>query len=183
MSVPVLIGVVVGVLVIGGLVGAVLLYALASGEGGPSRFSAVQASQGFFDKGASFAVTAQITVPGPVERVWALVAQGGYLDGWPLITGPTRAGDVLTVRTPLLALSEKVVHEDGEEFVAIGTGLSVPIVLKSFGERWRLAADKDKVVVQWTVALTPRWIGWLPLRWTAFAVRPFLTEILALALR
>lgn len=183
MSVPVLIGVVVGVLIIGGLVGAVLLYVLASGEGGPSRFGATHAAPGFFDKGAAFAVTAQITVSGPVERVWAQVAQGGYLDGLPLVAGPTRAGDLLTYRTPLLALSEKVVHEDGQEFVAIGTGLSVPLTLKSFGERWRLSADKDKVVVQWTVALTPRWIGWLPLRWTAFVVRPVLKAVLGIAIR
>ncbi|WP_078293683.1 SRPBCC family protein [Mycobacterium sp. D16R24] len=184
MSTPVLIGIIVGVLAIGGLLGAAVLFGLASGDSGPRRFGVTMPDTDFFDKTASFAVTAQISVPGPVERVWTQVSEGGYLESIPFVSGPVRSGDHVVTRTPLFAITEKVVHsEEGLKLVAIGTGISVPLVLKSFGERWELAAEGNKVLVRWTVAVTPKWVGWFPLRWTAFAVRPFLRTLLFLAIR
>ena len=127
MSTPVLIGIVVGVLALGGLLGAVVLFALASGDSGPRRFGVTMPDTDFFDKGASFAVTAQVTVPGPVERVWTQVSEGGYLETIPFVSGPVRSGDQVVTRTPLFAITEKVVHsEEGLKLVAIGTGVSVP---------------------------------------------------------
>lgn len=90
MSTPVLVGIVVAAVAIGALLGAAVLFALASGDGGPRRFGVTMPDPDFFDKAASFAVTAQISVPGPVERVWAQVSEGGYLDSIPL--SPARSG-------------------------------------------------------------------------------------------
>ena len=173
-----------GCLVIVGLVVVVVLNVLASGPKGPKRFKVQMVGPTYFDSEASFAVSAEIAVSAPVEKVWSRVFEGDYLDALPFISGPTRSGDDLTTRTPLLALSEKVVRsEELRELVAIGTGLSVPLILSSFGERWEFDTEAGHVRVRWTVALTPRWIGWLPLRWTAFAVRPFLKFVLAATIR
>lgn len=184
MSTPVLIGIIVGVLALGGLLGAAVLFALASGDNGPRRFGVTTPGTDFFDKTASFAVTAEISVPGPVERVWTQVSEGGYLESIPFVSGPVRSGDRIVTRTPLCAFTEKVVHsEEGRKLVAIGTGISVPLVLNAFGERWELADEGNKVQVRWTVGITPKWVGWFPMRWTAFAVRPFLRTLLFLAIR
>lgn len=184
MSTPVWLEVLAGLLVLVGLFVAIVLHVLASGPKAPHRFAVKMVGPDYFDSAASFAVSAEIEVLAPVERVWGQVSQGGYLDTLLVVSGPTRSGDDLTTRTPFLALSEKVVRsEQLREFVAMGTGLSVPLLLRSFGERWLFTAEGERVTVQWTVALTPRWIGWLPLRWTAFAVRPFLKVILAATIR
>ncbi|MBB4854131.1 hypothetical protein HNP40_001511 [Mycobacteroides chelonae] len=47
MSTPVPIGIIVGVLAIGGLLGAVLLFALASGDSGPRRFGVTMPDSDF----------------------------------------------------------------------------------------------------------------------------------------
>lgn len=184
MSTPVLVGIIVGVLAIGGLLGAAVLFALAAGDNGPRRFGVTMPDPDFFDNAASFAVTAQVSVPGPVERVWAQVCEGGYLDSIPFISGPVWSGDRVVTRSALFAFTEKAVHsEEGRKLVTIGTGVSIPLVLNAFGERWEFAAEGNKVLVRWTVAITPKWVGWFPLRWTAFAVRPFQRALLALAIR
>ncbi|MBB4854132.1 hypothetical protein HNP40_001512 [Mycobacteroides chelonae] len=41
----------------------------------------------------------------------------------------------------------------------IGTVVSVPLVIKAFGERRELAADGNKVLASWMVGITPKWIG------------------------
>lgn len=184
MSTPVLVGIAVGAVAIGALLGTAVLFALASGDGGPRRFGVAMPDPDFFDKAASFAVTAQISVPGPVERVWAQVSEGGYLDSIPFASGPVWSGGRAVTRTPLLAFTEKAVHnEAGRKLVTIGTGISIPLLINAFGERWEFAAEGNKVRVRWTVAVTPKWVGWFPLRWTAFAVRPFQRALLGLTIR
>jgi hypothetical protein len=179
-----LLEVVAGFLVIVGLFVVIALNVLATGPKGPQRFKVRMVGPEYFESVASFAASAEITVSAPVEKVWSQVSQGEYLDALPFVSGPRRSGDELTTRTPLLALTETVVRsEQLREFVAIGTGLSVPLTLSSFGERWLFDTEGEHVRVRWTVALTPRWIGWLPLRWTAFAVRPFLKFVLAATIR
>ena len=179
-----LVEVLAGLLVIVGLFVVIVLNVLASGPKGPQRFKVRMVGPEYFDSAASFAASAEIAVSAPIEKVWSQVSKGDYLDALPFVSGPRRSGDALTTRTPLLALSEKVVRsEQLRELVAIGTGLSVPLVVSSFGERWLLDTEGEHVRVRWTVAFTPRWIGWLPLRWTAFAVRPVLKFVLAATIR
>ncbi|CPZ69404.1 Hypothetical protein ERS075656_01869 [Mycobacteroides abscessus] len=74
-------------------------------------------------------------------------------------------------------------NEAGRKLVTIGTGISIPLLINAFGERWEFAAEGNKVQVRWTVAVTPKWVGWFPLRWTAFAVRPFQRALLGLTIR
>ncbi|RIT40445.1 SRPBCC family protein [Mycobacteroides abscessus] len=183
---PVILGVAAALLIIGGLIAVAVLGALASGARGPQRFDVSDVGQdftGYFDKSASWAATASVELPGDAEHVWQKLSAGRYLDVVPFVTGPTINDKDLSYRAVLIALSERIVRSvPYEEIIAVGTGLSIPLLLKSFGERWTITENDKGVTVQWTVAFTPQWIGWFPMRWTAFVVRPFMGAILRLAL-
>ncbi len=185
-------------LLTGGALAVLVLSILAAGKRGPQRFSVDPLTEhldGYFATSAAWAATATITVPGSAEQLWSRLGSGGYLDAIPFVNGPSRTGDTLEYRATVLALSEHIVHKEPlRGFTAIGTGVSIPLLLKSFGEQWAIEpmtpqsdmtspSTTDAVTVSWTVAFTPRWVGWLPLRWTAFAVRPLMTFAMKQALR
>lgn len=184
---PLLIGIAAVLVVVGGATAAVILGVLASGTKGPKRFGVSGVGpdiDGYFDKEAGWAATVETTVPKSAEQVWQQLSAGGYLGVIPFITGPEIAGLDLSYRAVLIALSERIVRDNpARELVAVGTGLSIPLLLASFAERWVLLPDGSGTKVQWTVAFTPQWIGWFPLRWTAFVVRPFMTAALKMAIR
>lgn len=184
---PLLLGIAAVLVVLGGVVAAVVLATLASGSKGPSRFEVAGVGpdvDGYFERGATWAATVETTVPVPAEQVWKRLSAGGYLDGVPFLKGPRIVGLELSYNAVLLALSERIVrNEPSTELVAVGTGLSIPLALKSFAERWVLVPEGSGTTVRWTVALTPQWIGWFPLRWTAFVVRPFMRAVLKIAIR
>lgn len=184
---PLLFWVAAVLVVIGGVLAAVALAALASGSGGPQRF-AVPASvpdvDEYFDKGATWATAVETTVPASAEQIWQRLSAGGYFGSVPFVTGPQIIGLDMSYRAVLIALSERVVrHNPARELVAVGTGLSIPLFLTSFAERWVLVPAPSGTTVRWTVAFTPQWIGWFPLRWTAFAIRPFMSILLKRAMR
>ncbi|MEU9805206.1 SRPBCC family protein [Mycobacterium sp. NPDC050853] len=187
MSMPLLLGIAAVLVIIGGVIAAAVLGALASGTKGPQRFEVSGVGpdvDAYFDKGATWAATVETTVPAPAEHVWQQLSAGDYLGAVPFVTGPHIAGLDLSYRAVLIALSERIVRNDpAKELVAVGTGLSIPLLLTSFGERWVILSEGANTKVQWTVALTPQWIGWFPLRWTAFVVRPFMRAVLKMAIR
>ncbi|MUM19769.1 SRPBCC family protein [Mycobacterium sp. CBMA271] len=187
MSNSLLLGIAAVLVIVGGGVTAVVLGALASGARGPRRFEVSGVGPDvdkYFDSGSAWAATVETTVSVPAEHVWRQLSAGDYLGVVPFVTGPRIVGLDLSYRAVLIALSERIVRNDpAKELIAVGTGLSIPLLLRSFAERWVLIADGPKVKVQWTVAFTPQWIGWFPLRWTAFAVRPFMKAVLKMAIR
>lgn len=184
---PFLIGIAAALVVIGGVVAAVVLGALASGAKGPQRFEVSGVGPDvdrYFDKEATWAATVETTVPVAAGQVWQRLSAGDYLGVVPFVAGPRIVGLDLSYRAVLIALSERIVRNDpARELVAVGTGLSVPLLLASFAERWVLVPEGPGTTVRWTVAFTPQWIGWFPLRWTAFVVRPFLRAVLNMAIR
>ncbi|MBA0046554.1 SRPBCC family protein [Mycobacterium sp. NPDC050853] len=185
MSTHLWIGTAVGLMILGGLLTVAALYVLSYSDKGPRRYELTATGPNYFEETAPFAVTAEVGVPGPIERVWNQVEEGGYLGVIPFVSCPQRSGDRLATRTPVLAFSEKVVRsEEGRELVAMGTGASLPpIFIKSFAQRWELAPEGNQVLVRWTIAITPRWCAWIPLRWMAFIARPFLRTVMLQAIR
>ncbi|MGH3723993.1 MAG: SRPBCC family protein [Mycobacterium sp.] len=184
---PLLLWIAAVLVIAGGGIAAVVLGALASGTKAPQRFEVSGVGPDvdkYFDSGSAWAATVETTVPVPAEQVWQQLSAGDYLGVVPFVTGPRIAGLDLSYRAVLIALSERIVRNDpAKELVAVGTGLSIPLLLTSFAERWVLVPDGPKVTVRWTVAFTPQWIGWFPLRWTAFAVRPVMRAVLKMAIR
>lgn len=183
---PLIIGIIAGLLIVGGLVGVIVLSMLASGTKGPKRFALKtqgENAEQYFEAEASWAATAEISVPGPPERVWQQISRGGYFDRLPLVAGPSIDGHELIYRSPLAGLTERIVRNDPDSgLVAVGTGVSVPFTIASCAERWIVVPDGANAKVRWTVAFTPQWVGWFPLRWTAFAVRPFMRILLKLTI-
>ncbi|MGC7327379.1 SRPBCC family protein, partial [Mycobacteroides abscessus subsp. abscessus] len=110
-----------GLVVVGGVVAAVVLAALASGSKGPQRF-AVPASvpniDEYFDEDATWAAVVETTVPAAAEQVWQRLSAGGYFGAVPFITGPQIIGLDMSYRAVLIALSERVVrHNPARELV------------------------------------------------------------------
>ncbi|MGL6236707.1 MAG: SRPBCC family protein [Segniliparus sp.] len=180
----------VGIVVAAALAGLgalAVLFALAHGEKGPRRFAVAPVEgdlETYFDEKAAWAATATTTVPGTPEHVWAVLAAGGYLALPFLLSGPDVDGDKLVYRGPFSAWAEEVARkEPGRELVTTGAGVSAPLLIKSFGQRFLLRPAPNGVMIAWTVAITPKWIGFLPLRWTGFVARPVLGFVLRRAFR
>ncbi|GED96633.1 hypothetical protein [Gordonia crocea] len=157
--------------------GVLLLKVLASGKVGPNRFAltAPTDARRFLDRGAAWAVTAEVEVPRNVSVAWKQALNGPLIGLAPLYSGPSVDGATRTYRG-VVAMTTSVVDIVGNQtMVAVGTGVSVPFVVKHIAEEVVVTArGADTSVVAYTVAVHPRFIGFLPLRWTAVFVRPFL---------
>jgi hypothetical protein len=194
------IGVIVALGVIA-LVGLAILYALAKR---PDRFRvkaiALDDVDNYLAKRASLAVTVKETTPLSRREVWDRVAESAYLSNLPLVRGPhwmelgrtadasfpVRSGERRSMSGTFLAVCEQVIEVDERERLTLtGTGVSVPLAVKGFVERFTIT-DGDRsgtVVVTWEIAGSPRWIGVLPWRWTAPLLRPLLGVLLRHILR
>ncbi|QNG17961.1 SRPBCC family protein [Rhodococcus triatomae] len=176
--------VVVAVLAIG--IGAGLCaFVLARGSRAGARFSADRVGEhrvdAFFEDGAAFAATVEVALDAPPEIAWELITRPDMFAWLPFVDGydyarPSRdPGTGRTFRFLLYAMDETVlVGEAPREFVTAATGASLP-VLGTVAQRFVVdAAATGGSRVRWTLAVTPRFLGFLPLRIAAPFVRPFL---------
>jgi hypothetical protein len=171
-----------------GIICAAVLALLAAGNDAPRRAPLRRppsASESYIDRTASWAATARTdsaASPGSVLRV---LTEQPYLNRLPFVTGPLplAAGRRVT-RTPLIGYEEEVVVRiPDREYATVGTGISIPLTIESFAQRFRIEPSGNGSRIEWTVAVTPKFIGWLPLRWTGFIARPVMRIVLAAALR
>lgn len=178
----------IGAVIAAAAIGALILMLLARGRRGPDRFavSRPQEVTQFLDREASWAATVTVKVSPRMkpDELWALISTKQLFGFVPLVSGPVVEDDgSRTVRALLFAFREQVLEsETGRLLVTAGRGVSVPLTIAAFAQRF-VVSDGDGTSVTWTVAITPKWVGWFPLRWTAFAVRPFMKVFLWLALQ
>lgn len=176
------------VIIVGGLIGGLVLIALAAGPNGPGRFP-VSKPEGdlarYFERDASWAATTTVALPASSAALWDAIATKPYLSAFPFVTGPvTDANGARITRLTIGAIEEQVVAQSPEsELVTVGTGISVPLALNSYAQRITLVDNGSERTVAWTLAMTPKWVGFLPLRWTAVFVRPFMGILLKFSLR
>ncbi|MXP22673.1 hypothetical protein GIY30_15130 [Gordonia sp. HNM0687] len=194
------IGVILALGVIG-LIGLAILYALAKR---PDRFRVraigLDDVDAYVAKRASLAITVVETTPLSRREVWDRIAGSAYLGNLPLVHGPhwttgsgpadasspVRSGRRRWMSGTFLAVSEQVIEvADRERLTLTGDGVSVPLAVKGFVERFTIADGERSgtVVVTWEIAGSPRWIGFLPWRWTAPLLRPLLGSLLRHILR
>ncbi len=178
---------ILAVLIVAAVLGVLSLSVLASGGPRASRrFSVTPVAatelRQYLDRKASFAVTATLESEQAPERMWNALLRDGAFSWVPFLTGPIYADTSRTIgsRRALLgtvvAIGEKIVMAEPARRLALtATGLSLPLSLKSFAQQYELAPTTDGGSrITWTVACTPRFFGFLPLRLTAPLVRPFL---------
>lgn len=163
--------------VVVGLLGILVLAGLASGESGPRRFAVSEptSASGLFT-GATWAATVSVEVARPAAQVWKQAAQGPFVAFGPLIRGPEARGDHRLYRGLIAAASRTIESTPDTAIVAVGTGISIPLVVKSFAERVVLTGRREgtSTNIEYTLAVQPRFFGFVPLRWTAVFVRPFM---------
>lgn len=167
-------------------VGAAILIGLAAGTNGPRRFRLRPPSgvaTRFIDREASWAATAEITSPASAEAIWNTIDSTDYLSRLPLASGPAGPADSRATRLTLVSVEERVADRRPQsELITVGTGISVPLVVSAFAQRFTVEPSGTQTVVRWTVAVTPQWVGFLPLRWTGFLARPVMKIVLKSAL-
>ncbi|QLY34773.1 SRPBCC family protein [Nocardia huaxiensis] len=134
----------------------------------------------FLSEGASFVVSAEREFPYPPQKVWDALQLNGTFSWIPLINGIRyrddyrREGAMRTFDGLLVAAEERVVTmAPGSRLTVTGVKASVPVVLKSFIEDYRLAETENGTRLTWTLAFRPRFGAFVPLRWTAPFIRPF----------
>ena len=171
----------VGVVVAAALAGIgalAVLFVLAHGENGPRRFRVdpVEGDPGtYLDEKATWAATAEVTVPVKPDQVWATLTEREHLRLPLIVSGPQWEGEEAAYRGAFAAWSERVARSEQErELTTIGVGVSAPLLIKSFGQRYLLRPGANGTTVTWTIAITPKWVGFLPLRWTGVFARPVL---------
>lgn len=169
------------------VLGAIILAVLAAGSGGPRRFALrrpERAVDTYIDRDASWAAAVTAESSQSADAVFALVTERPYLGRIPFVEGPNPRSDGRRVtRTPILAFEEDVMDQQRRVHTTVGTGISVPLVIASFAQRFRIEEGANGCRVEWAIAVTPRWIDWFPLRWTAFLARPAMRIALGWILR
>lgn len=182
--------VIVAVLVVGALVAVLILRAMASGSRAASRSLTVELDGPqvveYLDRGASFAATAVVSSGKPAEQIYDCLAAPGHFSWLPLTSGPQHgssaitAGEAREIDLFVAKLGERAVSTvRGEELTLTGTGVSIPVALSSFAQRFTFSSTPGGgSSVTWTIGGTPGIFGFLPLRWTAFAVKPVLSYVL-----
>ena len=164
----------------------VLAYALASGgprSSGRFRVKPVaQAHLGIFvDTLASFSVTSQVAFPDSPERLWkALLNERAY--SWlPFVKGVSYLDDQQSVGSrrailgTFLALQEQIIaFEEGRRVAFSVTGASLYGLAAGIQEYVITPTSNGGSLLTWTVAGSPKFVGFLPLRLTTPFVRPFM---------
>ncbi|MFF2551513.1 SRPBCC family protein [Nocardia sp. NPDC058058] len=146
-----------------------------------SPLTSAQIDEYLDDKG-TFTVTATREFAVPPAKLWDALQLNGTFSWLPLVNGVRyhdeyrREGALRTIDCTLFAVRERVViMTPGQRLTVSGTGISVPIAVKSCAEDYRLTATATGTELAWTIAFRPRIGSFLPLRWAAPFVRPFTT--------
>lgn len=159
--------------------------AMARGPKAGSRFPARALTEltyrKYLDKSASFAATVQVELSTPVGRAWESLTHERLHSWIPLVSGfrypPTTLvpGAARAFRSELLAVNEELILcERPHRLVTTATGASMP-VLESLCQEYELTpTESGGSRLTWTIAASPRYVGFLPLRLAAPIARPFL---------
>lgn len=185
---------VIGVLVVAGFGGLLGLYILhrfaATADRAPTRPLAAAELDGYFARGAGFAVTASALTELSRDAVFDRL-DGPYLSTLPFLSGPHRCGDE---RGPagrrwfsgtVFSVTEEVaVAGPGSVRAFSGVAVCLPWTIKDFAERFVVTEESSGLLrVEWTIAGTPRWVGRLPWRLLAPPARPVFAFVLRHVLR
>ena len=161
-------------LIVAVAIGTAILIGLASGPNGPRRFP-LHLPPGnvlsFLTKDATWAATAQVAVKVAPDAIWSVIDSAA-------------PSNIRATRLAVVSLEERIVdRRPSDELTIIGTGISVPLIISSFAQRFTIHTEGTQTVVRWTVAFTPKWVGFLPLRWTGAFARPAMKTVLRYRLR
>lgn len=192
------------VLAVAGVIALVILHGLAAdpARADVRRVIAPDEVDEYFRKKASFAITIEEATPLSRSEVYERLSAHPYLSSLPFLDGPTpldesgnpverdgkeglAVGDRRSFSGTILSVSERVIAvEPRRSWTLVGTGLSLPLIIDSFAERWTLSeGERGRLNVRWEIAGSPRWVGWLPWRLGAPLLRPILAFVLRHALR
>lgn len=181
---------VVGVLAVLGVAGLLGLYVLHRAADRPDRSPVRRTAAADLDRylarRAAFAVTVSAPTSLTREEVFARLTGRAYLDTLPFLSGPywrddsREAGARRSMAGTVFSVAEEVlVAEPGRELALTGTAVCLPLTIKDFAERFVI----DDGRVEWTIAGSPRWVGWLPWRLLAPPSRPVFAFVLRHVLR
>jgi hypothetical protein len=176
--------IIVGTAVAAALISVLALAALSAGENGPRRFalSAPVDTGRFIDRDAAWAATVEFEVRRSVDVVWQQLLDGPIVALGPAINGPTVVGVTRTYHGIVAATADVVDQSNRSSVTTVGSAISIPVVVKSFAERFTVApVNKSSSRVTYTLAVQPRFIGFLPLRWTAVFARPVIKFVMKMA--
>ncbi|GAB19657.1 hypothetical protein GOEFS_092_00820 [Gordonia effusa NBRC 100432] len=156
------------------VLGLVILAILASGSKGPRRFSLTTPTDiEDFVKTAPWSATVALSVPGSPSEVQQRLLSGPTVRVQPLFSGPAVENGTRTYRG-LIATTSQVVDEQPNGVTAAGTGISVPLFVKSYVERWTVEPTSSGSNVTCTLAFSLKLFGFLPIGWTAAFAEPFI---------
>ncbi|QUD83716.1 hypothetical protein J8M97_03395 [Gordonia polyisoprenivorans] len=185
-----------------GAIGLVIAYGLATR---PDRFAVREVALGDVDRyiatRAAFAISLEYTTPLSRREVWDRLAHAHYLSSLPFLRGPIWihagasegnapagpvVGDGRTMSGTFLSVAQRATEViDGQRITLTGTGVSVPLAIKDFAERFTISDGPRPrtLTVRWEIAGSPRWVAFLPWRWGVPLVRPVLAFVLRHILR
>lgn len=138
----------------------------------------------FFDR-APFVSRLEYDYDAPVADVWGVIS-GPRMWSWlPTVwgcrypedetVGPETVRDfqMMLHRWLVYAQHERILHWDkGSRLVYTATDATLPF-FGSWCEEYRVEAlDAERTRLTWTLAVRPRYLGWLPAGWLAAALRP-----------
>lgn len=134
---------------------------------------------------ATFTVTATREFAAPPAKVWDALQFNGTFSWLPMVNGihyqddARREGALRTFDGTLFAARERVVTlAPHKRITTNGTTISLPFVVKSFVQDQQLTETAKGTELAWTIAFRPRIGAFLPLRWAAPFVRPFVSYAL-----
>ncbi|MGL6235239.1 MAG: SRPBCC family protein [Segniliparus sp.] len=178
-------------LVLGGVVLAVVVVAAIAAlaaRGGPAasgRFLVQRVDEQdldqYFAKRATFSTTVRMELPLGPGKVWKALCDERFLSWLPTVRGhkyrsdSRDAGARRTLLSVFCALEEQfIVVEPEKTLVYSVIGSSWP-GLRDVTERFTLEPiPGGGTLLEWTTGASPILVWWLPARWTAPFVRPFL---------
>ncbi|GAB0106930.1 SRPBCC family protein [Nocardia sp. JMUB6875] len=131
---------------------------------------------------ATFAVTVRREFPFPPHKVWDALQLNGTFSWIPLVNGIRyrddyrREGASRSFDGFLFACEEKIVTMAQHARLSVtGTRISIPFAIDAFAQDYKLAETAGGTALTWTIAFRPRLLTFLPLRWAAPFVKPFLS--------
>ncbi|MFE3189649.1 SRPBCC family protein [Nocardia sp. NPDC059240] len=170
---------------IGAGIAALILRGWAKGvlAGGGFSVNPLTAAQlDTFLTDAAFTVTARREFPYPAHKVWDALQLNGTFSWIPFVNGIRyrddyrREGASRSFDGMLFACEEKTVTmAQNTRLTVTGTKISIPFLINAFAQDYRLTESEGITTLNWTIAVSPRIGSFLPMRWAAPFVRPFLT--------
>lgn len=158
----------------------------------PIRSIPIDRIDDYFDYGAGFAVTVSAVTGLDSTEVFDRLGARPYLSSLPFLSGPFWEDDELVAGArrhfsgTFYSVSEQVVSvAKNEEITMVGTAVCTPATISSFAERFTVSRGPSagELRVDWTIAGTPQWVGWLPWRLGAPLTKPVFAFVLRHVLR